>query len=99
MLNKRAFIHYSIFDILLVLAHFYFNSYFLFQRKDYDKCGAFVFLAMGGDNPAMLFNNLFGNGQTNAGSFVLLLGMQPLENREYYLSVLTIEADSIVLYR
>ena len=57
----------------------------------------FVRLGLNPDPAAMPVDNPMNDGQPNAGTFVLVSGMQSLKRRKKFVDILHIKAHSIVL--
>ena len=58
-----------------------------------------MFLTPGRNNTIMLIRYFFSNCQPNARSFILLMGVQPLEDRKYLIEVRFIKTNTIVCDR
>src|SRR6185437_12620937 len=69
-----------------------------FQRKDNTNKCARVLFGFSADLAVMVSDDALAQGQTDAGAFEILSGIQPLEDLEDLFGIALIEPDTVVLY-
>src|ERR1051325_6273319 len=67
------------------------------NREGDDEGGAGAGFAGGGDDAAVAVGDAPADGEADAGAFILVAGMQALEDGEDFIEVLFVEADAVVL--
>ena len=67
--------------------------------KAEEEGGTDVGLRFGPYSAAVLFDQLFTNGEADPGSLIFSLVMQPLEDAEDFLGVMLFETKTVILYR
>src|SRR5208283_1042016 len=67
-------------------------------RDGKEKSRALARLRFDPNAPAVAFDDLFADGQPNAGAGILLAGVQALENLENPLGILRLDADAVVAH-
>src|ERR1035441_10298597 len=64
-----------------------------------EESGALARLGLNPDRPSMALDNPFADSQPHAGDGIVFAGMQALEDVEYLLIILRLDADAIVPHR